>query len=49
MRTRRLCSGLAFTPWFLHMQSNPFKGAVLLAPMLSLERVSKEGLNPYLE
>ena len=26
-----------------------FKGALLYAPMLSLERVSKEGLNPYLK
>ena len=25
-----------------------FKGAVLVAPMLSLDRVSKSGLNPYL-
>ena len=26
-----------------------FKGALFYAPMLSLERVSKKGLNPYLK
>ena len=30
------------------MQPELFKGAVLLAPMLSLERVSTTGWNPYL-
>ncbi len=29
--------------------ASPFKGACLFAPMLSLERVSKQGLNPYLK
>lgn len=29
-------------------QTDLFKGAVLIAPMLSLERVSKSGLNPYI-
>ncbi len=32
----------------LTVQPELFSGAVLLAPMLSLERVSKKGLNPYL-
>ncbi|GMH32769.1 hypothetical protein BSKO_00603 [Bryopsis sp. KO-2023] len=32
----------------IHQQGDLFKGAVLLAPMLSLEKVSKQGLNPYL-
>eukprot|EP00210_Caulerpa_lentillifera_P001551 g1489.t1 len=32
----------------IHQQEDLFLGAVLLAPMLSLEKVSKAGLNPYL-
>lgn len=31
-----------------HRCPEKFRGAVLLAPMLSLERVSRQGLNPYL-
>jgi hypothetical protein len=30
------------------MQPELFRGAVLLAPMLSLEKVSRKGLNPYI-
>ena len=32
----------------IHQNGELFKGAVLVAPMLSLEKVSKTGLNPYL-
>lgn len=32
----------------IHQRGDLFQGAVLLAPMLSLEKVSKKGLNPYL-
>lgn len=32
----------------IHQQEELFRGAILLAPMLSLEKVSKAGLNPYL-
>lgn len=30
------------------LQTNELTGVVLLAPMISLEKVSKKGLNPYL-
>lgn len=32
----------------IHQRGDLFQGAVLLAPMLSLEKISKKGLNPYL-
>ena len=32
----------------IHQNGELFTGAILLAPMLSLEKVSKTGLNPYL-
>jgi acylglycerol lipase len=32
----------------IHQKGDLFRGAVLFAPMLSLEKVSKTGLNPYL-
>mmetsp|Transcript_3193 Transcript_3193/g.7883 ORF Transcript_3193/g.7883 Transcript_3193/m.7883 type:complete len:231 (+) Transcript_3193:399-1091(+) len=34
---------------FVLQNPDVFKAAILLAPMLSLERVSQEGLNPYLK
>eukprot|EP00803_Ostreobium_quekettii_P010348 evm.model.scf_81.4 EVM.evm.TU.scf_81.4 scf_81:52896-58685(-) len=33
----------------IHREPSLFKGAVLLAPMLSLEKIAKKGLNPYLK
>jgi hypothetical protein len=30
------------------MQDTDFKGVILLAPMLSLERATQQGLNSYL-
>lgn len=32
----------------IHQRGDLFQGAILLAAMLSLEKVSKKGLNPYL-
>ena len=32
----------------IHQRPGLFRGAVLLAPMLSLEKASRHGLNPYL-
>ena len=31
-----------------HAQAAMYRGAVLLAPMVSLEKASRAGLNPYL-
>lgn len=31
-----------------HAQAALYRGAVLLAPMVSLEKASRAGLNPYL-
>ena len=50
---KRICSVHLHEPsveltHLLTVQPELFSGAVLLAPMLSLERVSKKGLNPYL-
>lgn len=44
------CSmGGAVTAYTLHnAPPGLFRGAVMLAPMLSLERISRKGLNPYL-
>ncbi|KAK9820098.1 hypothetical protein WJX72_006113 [[Myrmecia] bisecta] len=43
------CSlGGCITVNVMRQAGNLFKGAILLAPMLSLERVSQQGLNPYL-
>lgn len=52
----RLCASITVPCWRVwcvvrtQAHANPalFRGAVLLAPMLSLERVAKAGLNPYL-
>ena len=41
--------GGARTACLLLRNEKRFKGALLYAPMLSLERVSKQGLNPYLK
>ena len=32
----------------IHQQPELFRGTILLAPMLSLEKASRHGLNPYL-
>ena len=48
---RRCESSFAFVPSGNDggtLQGELFKGAVLLAPMLSLEKLSKTGWNPYL-
>lgn len=43
------CSvGGCITTLTAHRNPELFRGVILLAPMLSLERVAKTGLNPYL-
>ena len=43
--TQQDCFKASIEYWWMQ---DVYKGAVLLAPMLSLDRVSKAGLNPYL-
>lgn len=40
--------GGGLATYMMHTQPGLFQGAVLLAPMLSLERISRKGVNPYI-
>ncbi|CAD7696290.1 unnamed protein product [Ostreobium quekettii] len=49
MSIAKALSGMLGCHFVCCSQPSLFKGAVLLAPMLSLEKIAKKGLNPYLK